>query len=87
MAQTRYEQTPEGDAAPQMSGQRARQGQNVSGMVWVLILGTAFVVLAYTVMITLNSQPVNPENRPAVEATEATPIVPPPLAVPETPSR
>lgn len=84
MAQPRYDQTPDGDAAPKMSGQRARQGQNVSGMIWVLILGVGLVVFAYTIMITLNAQPVNPENRPPVEATEALPTAPPLLAVPET---
>lgn len=87
MAQPGYEQSPDGDAAPKVSGQRARQGQNISGMVWVLILGVGLVVFAYTVMITLNAQPVNPENRPAAEAAGATTAAPPPLAVPESSPR
>ncbi len=72
MAQSGYDKTtPPGDAAPKTTGQRARQGQNVRGMLWVLGLGIAFVVIAYVVMIAL-SAPTAGDNQTAAEI--ATPV-------------
>jgi len=81
MARSGYdERTPPGDSAAKVSGQRARQGQNIRGMVGVLAIGIALVVLAYMIMLALSSQPVTGDNRPIAEpaspsATETT--VPP----------
>lgn len=52
-----------GDAAAKLGPEKARQGQNVKGMIWVLIVCIALVVLAYTVMLALSAQPVSPDNR------------------------
>lgn len=80
MAETRYPQTSEGDAAPKLSQDRARQGQNIKGMMWVLIAGIALVVIAYTVMIALSAEPVTPDNRQVEDVGVTTPG---PLSVPE----
>ena len=63
MVETRYPQTPEGDSAPKMSTDRARQGQNMKGMMGVLVGGIVLVVIAFAIMIALSNQPVTPDNR------------------------
>jgi hypothetical protein len=80
MVETRYQQTPEGDAAPKMSTDRARQGQNIKGMIWVLVGGIALVVIAYTIMIALSAEPVTPDNRQVEDIGVTTPG---PLSLPE----
>jgi hypothetical protein len=71
MAQTGYEQPQQGDAAPKVSGESARQGQNIKGMVWVLIVGTLLVVGAYGVMLALQQQPNAVVNESRNEAASA----------------
>jgi hypothetical protein len=63
MAEPRYNPSNPGDAAAKLGPERARQGQNIKGMIWVLIVGIALVVLAYTVMLALSAEPVTPDNR------------------------
>jgi len=75
-----YDASNPGDAAPKTTGQRARQGENVKGMIWVLIIGVALVVLAYTVMLALSAEPVTTDNR---QAEDAAITAPGPLSVPE----
>jgi hypothetical protein len=77
MPQTGYEDRPgdrpvPGDAAPKVSGQRARQGQNIKGMLAVLVLGILFVAIAYAVMLALQAEPTSVVNESRVEAAEAT---------------
>lgn len=79
MARPGYDSNP-GDAAPKTSGQRARQGENIKGMIWVLVVGIALVLLAYTVMLALSAQPVTPDNRST--ETQAT-VAPAPIDAPE----
>jgi hypothetical protein len=62
MAEPRHNPSNPGDAAEKLGPGKARQGQNVRGMIWVLIVGIALVVLAYTVMLALSAQPVAPDN-------------------------
>lgn len=86
MAEPRYNPDNPGDAAAKLGPEKARQGQEVKGMIWVLIVGIALVVLAYTVMLALSAQPANPDNRPAVTQGEVVPPTTLPLP-PETPRR
>lgn len=77
MAQPGYENRPEGgpvpgDAAPKVSGQRARQGQNIKGMLLVLVLGILLVAIAYAVMLALQAQPTSVVNESRTEAAVAT---------------
>lgn len=75
-----------GDAAPKTSGQRARQGQNIKGMLWVLGLGIGLVVIAYAVMLSLTAPTASEEQ---IAAERAAPVevapseTPPPLQVPQ----
>ena len=62
MAEPRQNPSNPGDAAVKFGPKKARQGQSVRGMIWVLIVGIALVVLAYTVMLALSAQPVAPDN-------------------------
>lgn len=73
MAQTGYEadRPQPGDAAPKISGQRARQGQNVKGMLMVLIVGIALVAIAYAVMLALQHEPSAVVNESANSAASA----------------
>ncbi len=77
MAQSRYENRPEdrpvpGDATPTISGQRARQGQNIRGMLLVLVLGIGLVGIAYAVMLALQAQPASVVNESRIEAAQET---------------
>ena len=77
MAQTGYENRPEGrpvpgDAAPKVSAQRARQGQNIKGMLAVLVLGILLVAIAYAVMLALQAQPSAVVNESRIEAAQET---------------
>jgi len=86
MAQTSYEDRPadspvQGDATPKISGQRARQGQNIKGMVAVLVVGALLVVGAYTVMLALLVQPssvVNESRNASAATVQDQPPRPPP---------
>lgn len=71
MAEPRYTPGNPGDAAAKLGPEKARQGQNVKGMIWVLIVGIALVVLAYTVMLALSAQQVSPDNRALTPAAAA----------------
>lgn len=65
MAQTGYDR-PTGDAAPKtLSAEKVRQGQNVKGMIWVLIISLVLVVGAYAVMLALQAKPVGVDGRAA----------------------
>src|SRR5262245_55082329 len=60
-----------GDSNAKLSAQRARQGQNIKGMIWVLIIGVALVVIAYAVMLALGAEPSSVVNESANEAASA----------------
>jgi hypothetical protein len=81
MAQTGYDRVQpaeDGDSNAKLPAQEARQGQNIKGMIWVLVIGTLLVVAAYAVMLAMQSDPVTPAQTPA-DGT------PPPAAMQETP--
>jgi hypothetical protein len=89
MAQTGYENRPAdrpvpGDAAPKVSGQRARQGQNIKGMLLVLGLGILLVAIAYAVMLALQVEPTSVVNESRTEAAVATQGLAPGEGQPET---
>lgn len=73
MAEPRYAPSDPGDAAAKLGPEKSRQGQNVKGMIWVLIVGIALVVLAYTVMLALSAQQVSPDNRATAPAAVTAP--------------
>ncbi|MFT3722471.1 MAG: hypothetical protein QM773_02705 [Hyphomonadaceae bacterium] len=75
MAQTGFErpQTGSSELPPKVSAERARQGQNIKGMVWVLLISIGLVVAAYMVMLALQQKPVTPDNKPAEATAPATP--------------
>lgn len=65
------EQLDPGDSNAKLSAQSARQGQNVKGMIWVLVIGVALVVIAYTVMLALQAVPSSVVNESANDAASA----------------
>lgn len=88
MAQTGYEnRTPDrvstDESGAKLSGQRARQGQNIKGMLAVLVVGILLVALAYSVMLALQAQPASVTDEPRAEAagSETTQMPPPPSTV------
>ena len=90
MAQSGYENRPAnrpapGDAAPKVSGQRARQGQNIKGMLLVLVLGILLVAIAYAVMLALQAEPTSVVNESGTDAAAATQGLAPGESQPETP--
>lgn len=89
MAQPGHDRPVDGDAAAKLSGQNARQGRNVKGMIWVLIISVVLVVAAYAVMLAMQSEPValdgRSENDPAsMTAPTPGPAGPAPATPPET---
>lgn len=64
MAQPGFDETdPNQPATKNIPIQEARQGQNVKGMIWVLVISIVLIVSAYAVMLALQAQPVTPDNR------------------------
>ena len=61
MALTESERLQSSDApqppGAKTTGQRARQGQNIKGMLAVLVVGIVLVVIAYSIMLALSSEP------------------------------
>ena len=86
MAQTGYESPQPGDPTHDISVQDARQGSNVKGMIYVLVIGIALVVAAYAVMLALSAEPVTVDNRAAVHAAPTSMPGPggPAVTTPET---
>ena len=86
MAQSGIEDRPvvPDDVGAKLSGQNARQGQNIKGMLAVLVVGTLLVAGAFAAMLALQAQPssVVTESRDAAAANTSTLQAPP--AAPET---
>jgi hypothetical protein len=62
------------DSAPKVSGQTARQGQNIKGMVTVLVVSLLLVGVAYAAMLALTQQEQTPTAPASV--TETAPPAP-----------
>lgn len=83
MAQSGFEDRPaeppaSGDAAAKISGQRARQGQNIKGMLMVLIVGIVLVAAAYGVMLALQAEPASVTDASRDAAATSAPVQQPP---------
>lgn len=86
MAQTGHDHPQPDDITHDISVQDARQGRDVKGMIYVLIIGIVLVVAAYAVMLALSAQPVTVDHR-AVEDVRPTPgPAAPPLETAQSPS-
>ncbi len=72
MAQSGYDPAQEGETGEKVTGQEARQGQNVVGMVRVLVIATVVVVVAFGIMLALQNEPVTPANTPGDAAPAST---------------
>ena len=85
MARVGFDETdPDQPATKNISVQRARQGQNVKGMIWVLVISLALVVAAYAIMLGLQAEPVTPGNRAVEDVAPAAGSAAPAPATPET---
>ena len=85
MARVGFDDTdPDQPATKNISVQRARQGQNVKGMIWVLVISLALVVAAYAIMLSLQAEPVTPGNRAVEDVAPAAGSAAPAPATPET---
>jgi hypothetical protein len=71
MAETGSDRNP-GDKSARLTTEKARQGRNVQGMIYVLIIGVALVVVAYAVMLALQFKPAALVNESHVAASQAT---------------
>lgn len=65
----------DGDAAAKLPREEARQGQNIRGMITVLVVGVVLVAVAYAIMLAIQSTPVTPDGveqnaAPAIESPE-----------------
>lgn len=60
--------------AQPVSTEEARQGRNIKGMIWVLVIGLALVVIAYAVMLAFSAEPVTADGelaQPTAESSDA----------------
>ena len=74
MAQTGLDDTQAGDSNAKLNREDARQGQNIKGMIYVLVIGTLLVVAAYGVMLALGHKSnswINEQHRAASQATQS----------------
>jgi len=78
MAQTGYDRPQAGDTAPKISAEKARQGQNIKGMIWVLVISLVLVVGAYMVMLALQAEPLAVDGRAADDPAALTAPTPGP---------
>ena len=74
MARTYDRDSETFDSAPKVSAQTARQGQNIKGMVTVLVVSMLLVGVAYAAMLALTQQE-QPATAPA-SVTETAPSAP-----------
>ena len=75
MAQAKYDPTkPSTPGGPSLrpTAEKARQGQNINGMVAVLVAGTLLVTAAFAIMLALRSQPASVTNAGKDAAAAAT---------------
>ncbi|MDP3493526.1 MAG: hypothetical protein Q8R82_10445 [Hyphomonadaceae bacterium] len=85
MARVGFDKTdPDQPATKNISVQSARQGQNVKGMIWVLVVSIVLIVAAYAVMLSLQAEPVTPGNRAVEDVAPTAASSGPAPAVPET---
>lgn len=85
MARVGFDDTdPNQPATKNISVQRARQGQNVKGMIWVLAISIGLVVAAYVIMLSLQAEPVTPGNRAVEDVAPAMGSAAPAQNAPET---
>ena len=85
MARVGFDETdPDQPATRNISAQSARQGQNIKGMIWVLVVGIGLVVAAYAVMLSLQAEPVTPGNRAVEDVAPAVGSAAPAPATTET---
>jgi hypothetical protein len=86
MAQTGYEEPKTGspELPPRESTDRARQGQHIKGMIWVLIVGTVLLSVAYMIMLALQAEPVTPDGKVIENAAPTPGPSGPAPATPET---
>lgn len=68
----------------QLSDKEVRQGQNVRGMIWVLLIGIAAVVVAYTIMLALTAEPVREDGSVAGSVPAAEDAAAPTTSAAET---
>jgi hypothetical protein len=73
MARPEYEQPNEPGA--KLQREDARQGQNIRGMITVLVVGVVLVAIAYAIMLAFQSTPVAADGTeqnaaPAIESPE-----------------
>jgi hypothetical protein len=66
----------------QISTEDARQGRNIKGMVWVLVISIALLVVGYMLMLAFAAKPVTVDNQaidtPAAATDAAAPNASPP---------
>jgi len=85
MTRVGFDETdPDQPTTKNISAQRARQGQNVKGMIWVLVVSMVLVVAAYVVMLSLQAEPVTPGNRAVEDIAPTAGPTGPATATPET---
>lgn len=67
MAQPGFDRPETGspDMPPKASVERARQGENIKGMMWVLVIGIGLIAVAFMILLALQHSPVTPDNKPA----------------------
>ena len=72
MAKTGFDDTEAGDSNAKLNREDARQGQNIKGMMYVLVIGILLVAAAYGVMLALGHKSNSLINEQHIAASQAT---------------
>ena len=74
----------DGDSHAQPNPQQARQGQNVKGMIWVLVIGIVDVVGIFAAIVAISGGGEQTDSSPAVDITsESNPTINPGPSAPQ----
>lgn len=74
----------DGDSHAQPNREQARQGQNVKGMIWVLVIGIVAVGAIFAAMVSMSSGGEQTDSSPAVDtASESNPTINPGPSAPQ----
>jgi len=74
----------DGDSHARPNREQARQGQNVKGMIWVLVIGIVAVVSIFAAMVAMSGGGEQTDSSPGADITsESNPTITPPPSAPQ----
>ena len=74
----------DGDSHARPTREQARQGQNVKGMIWVLVIGTVAAAAVFAAIVSMSGGAEQTDASPAVDvSSESSPAINPGPSAPQ----